>query len=616
MNETRQQLLEAYAALPEAYQPAWGFAETAEQAQRGSDDRFALVRQHIAALPGAGTLRVLDIGCAQGYFSLGLCAELRKLGRRVEVIGVDSLESNVRFCGRLAEYHGIEARFIHDRFDEGFFTRHPLERFDAILAMNVLHHIRQLQGGGTAEDAAVAAIRAHSRVLLCEVAQADEALDWISDWHASDHGLLRSFAFRRKLGEFETHLTDVRRPLYACSDELACVDGRWFAFERVLERAHPGVAEHFTGQRRFFIGADTLVKAYRAHGDFGEFNRTELTAEAEALEALAGEPQRYPALLAQADDGDMVWLARGLLPGRLLSESIDAGDELDPMASTRALLVELAHLEQRGFHHADLRAWNVLRDGNGLRLIDFGSMTRTPHPLHRVALAAVIRELADRDCTHLQPWYEAVHPLENIPADLVSLLRYLYGATQAGFGYAKALHSLDHDEAASPDAPLVVASEVLQACAETRREEFVRAQQYAREQRDALARQTESANAEHRAASAALMEATAHAESLHAELEKITRDALAEHAAAQAALADAARHAGALDAELEKITRDALAERTAAQAALSDATNNGAAIERRLRASELALTRMQARFRAFKAFWPREKLRGDGNEGS
>lgn len=602
MNETRQQLLEAYAALPEAYQPAWGFAETAEQAQRGSDDRFALVRQHIAALPGAGTLRVLDIGCAQGYFSLGLCAELRKLGRRVEVIGVDSLESNVRFCGRLAEYHGIEARFIHDRFDEGFFTRHPLERFDAILALNVLHHIRQLQGGGTAEDAAVAAIRAHSRVLLCEVAQADEALDWISDWHVSDHGLLRAYAFRRKLGEFETHLTDVRRPLYACSDELACVDGRWFAFERVLERAHPGVAEHFTGQRRFFIGADTLVKAYRAHGDFGEFNRTELAAEAEALEALAGEPQRYPALLAQADDGDMVWLARGLLPGRLLSESIDAGDELDPVASTRALLVELVHLEQRGFHHADLRAWNVLRDSNGLRLIDFGSMTRTPHPLHRVALAAVIRELADRDCAHPQPWYEAVHPLMNIPADLVPLLRYLYGATQAGFGYAKALHSLDHDEAASLDAPLVVASEVLQACAENQCKAFMRLSEHADQLQIVRARQA--------------AEATAHAESLSAELEKITRDALAEHAAAQAALADAARHAAALDAELEKITRDALVERTAAQAALADAASYNLTLEQRLKESELTLARMQARFRAFKAFWPREKLRGDGNEGS
>ena len=595
MGETREQLLESYAALPEAYQPAWGFVETAEQARRGSADRFALVLRNIAALPGDGILRVLDIGCAQGYFSLGLYAELKKLGRAVEVIGVDSLESNVRFCGRLAEYHGIEARFIHDRFDEGFFTRHQLARFDAILALNVLHHIRQLQGGGAAEQAAVAAMRAHSRVLLCEVAQADESLDWISDWHASDHGLLRAYGFRRKLGEFETHLTEIRRPLYACSDELACVDGRWFGFARILDRAHSGVSEHFAGQRRFFIGADTLVKAYRADGDFGEFNRTELAAEAEALEALAGEPQRYPALLAQTDDGDTIWLVRGLLPGRLLSESIEAGDELDPVASTRALLVELAHLEQRGFHHADLRAWNVLRDGNWLRLIDFGSMTRTPHPLHRVALAAVIRELAGRDCAHPQPWYEAVHPLENAPANLVPLLRYLYGAPQAGFSHAEALHLLDRGGSDPNDAPLVVAPEVLQACAENQCEAFAR-----------LSRHAEKLQAE----------ATAYTESLHAELEKVTSDAAAEHAGAQAALADAARHAESLHAELEKVTRDALAERAAAKAALADAANYNVTLEQRLKESELVLARMQARFRALKAFWPREQLHGDGNEGS
>lgn len=605
MTATREQLLEAYAALPEAYQPAWGIVETAEQARRGSADRFALVSRYIAALPGDGALRVLDIGCAQGYFSLGLCAELKKLGRTVEMIGADSLESNVRFCERLAGYHGIEARFIHGRFDEDFFAQHQLARFDAILALNVLHHIRQLQGGGAAEDAALATIRAHSRVLFCEIAQAEESLEWVDDWHESDHGLLRGYAFRRRLGEFKTHLTKIPRPLYACSDELACVDGRWFGFARMLDRAHPGVSEHFAGQRRFFIGSDTIVKAYRTDGDFGEFNRTELTTEAEVLKALADEPRRYPALLAQADDGDTAWLARGLLPGRLLSESIEAGDNLDPVALARALLVELARLEQRGLHHADLRAWNVLCHGDELRLIDFGSMVRKPHPLHRVALAAVIRELADRDCSHPQPWYEAVHPLENIPGNLVPLLRYLYGAPQAGFSHAEALQLLDRGGVDPYNAPLVVASDVLQACAEAQCKAFARVSEHAGNLQVALAG------------------AAGHAESLDAELKRVTRDAITEHATAQAALADAAAHAQSLDAELKKVTRDAVAERAAAQAALADAADYNSTLqsqrrelEQRLKENEQALARMQARFRAFKAFWPREQSQGDGNEGS
>ncbi|MER3547039.1 MAG: hypothetical protein C4338_05325, partial [Rhodanobacteraceae bacterium] len=411
MTPTREQLLQAYAALPEGYQPAWGLDETRNAARRGSADRFALVCEHVAAMPGTKPLRVLDIGCAQGYFALGLAAQLHERG--VEVVGVDSLQDNVRFCERLAEYHGLKARFIHDRFDAGFFERHALGEFDAVLALNVLHHIRELDGTDAAENA-LAAIRAHSRVLFCELAQASEALEWVGAWHDSDHALLGGYAFRRKLGEFATHLTQVRRPLYACSNSLACVQVRWFAFDRVQDRAHPGVPDRFAGQRRFFIGKKNIVKAYRGDGDFGKFNRAELKTEAEVLQALAGEPQRYPPLLAQADDGDTLWLARGMLPGTLVSELVESGADFDRADVIRALLEELAHLEKRGWHHADIRAWNMLWHGKTLRLIDFGSMTRTPHPLHRVALAAVLRELAQGRLSHRQPYYAAVHPVDDL----------------------------------------------------------------------------------------------------------------------------------------------------------------------------------------------------------
>ena len=253
MPRSREQLLQAHADLPEAYQPAWGLPESAGRARRQCEDRFAVVMDAVAAFPSDQPLRLLDVGCAQGYFSLGLQSELRNRGRAVEVVGVDSLEDNVRFCGDLAEHHGLDARFIHDRFDGGFFERHSMADFDIVLALNVLHHIRELDGAAVA-DSTLAAIRARSSVLFCEIAQPEEALEWVADWHSSDDDLLRDYAFRRRLGTFETHLTQIPQPLYACSDRLAYVGDRWFAFDRVLDRAHPGVPDRFAGQRRFFGG--------------------------------------------------------------------------------------------------------------------------------------------------------------------------------------------------------------------------------------------------------------------------------------------------------------------------------------------------------------------------
>jgi O-antigen chain-terminating methyltransferase len=599
MSRSREQLLQAHGDLPEAYQPAWGLAESTSKARRQCEDRFAVVLEAVAAFPADRPLRILDVGCAQGYFSLGLQSGLRGRGRAVEVIGVDSLEDNVRFCRDLAEHHGLDARFIHDRFDGDFFQRHSMDDFDVVLALNVLHHIRELDGAEAA-DGALAAIRAHATVLFCEVAQPEEALEWVADWHASDDALLSGYAFRRRLGTFETHLTEVRRPLYACSNRLAYVGGRWFVFDRVLDRAHPGVPDRFAGQRRFFIGADSIVKACRATGNFGAFNRAELEAEARVLQALGDEPSRFPPLLAQADDGGELWLARGVLPGVLVSELIEKGAHFDRDAMVRALLDELAHLQQRGYHHADLRAWNMLWDGGALRLIDFGSMTQQQSPLHRAALAAVLAEIARGELSRAEPWYVAVHPLAGYPRNWHGLIRYLVGCPHSRFSFAEARTRLDAADEYPQSRPddLPVCAELLAACVETQVEAFAGSQAHIE-------------NLE-----ASLSTASRHAESLERDLRRVTSEAMGEREAALKSLADASRYASSLEAQIERETAAARAEREAAQAALADAAAYANSLEQErellkkerecLKDQARQLERMRRRFRLLKPFWPRD----------
>jgi len=569
-------LLSAYAALPEPYQPAWGLDASRSMARRDCDYRLAVILPPLEALPCEGTLRILDLGCAQGYFTLAIAHALARRGRRFEVVGVDYLEDNVRFCEALAAHHGVPAKFVHAPVDASFVDAAESEGRDVTLALNVLHHVQRQQGKASE---VMEAIRAHSRVAFCELAQREEGLEWVGEWHAADDQLLGAYAFRRRLARFPTHLGEVRRPLYVCSDTLAWVGERWFEFDRTVERSHAGVPDAFAGQRRFLSGRAEVVKAYRGEGPYGAFNRAELDAEASALAILADEPDRYPAVLARSDDGDTVWLARNLLPGQLLSKSIETGDRIDRAVLVRGLLDELAHLESRGFHHSDLRCWNVLVNANRVRLIDFGALTGEPSPLHRIALAAVLLEIAEAKLRHDQPFYATLHPLSAYPAAWRGLVRYLLETPQRTFRFARALETLGaaahHDGSGQSGTRLAPAADVMAAAAQEQVDGFRRLQEHlmeAERRLAAAAMESVAAAAERAALESARQTAEAHAISLGESLAESQQYA----ESLRQALDESRAFTDSLQARIVREAADASAEREslrnaqAAAAAYSD----------------------------------------------
>lgn len=574
-------LLAAHAALPEAYQPAWGLKASRSLARRACDDRLAVILPLLGSLPADGPVRILDVGCAQGYFTLAIAHALAGLGRECEVVGVDHLAANVDFCRALAAHHGIAARFFNERFDAAFFTRHDDECWDVVLALNVLHHMQRPDDDVAA---VVAAARQHARVMVCELAQRAEALAWVGQWPAADAQLLGAFAFRRRVASFPTHLTDVPRPLYVCSDALAWIGERWFAFDHTADRSHAGVPDAFAGQRRFLFGAASVVKAYCGEGDHGAFNRAELNAEASALAILSDEPDRYPAVLGSADDGDTVWLARGLLRGRLLSACIDAGGHVDRTAVARGLLGELAHLESRGFHHGDLRCWNVLVDKDCVRLIDFGALVRKSSPLHRVALAAVLLEIAEGNLSYAQPFYASLHPLSAYPAAWAGLVRYLLETPQRTFRFASALQALDTGALRRGQARGVVqlapCVDVLVAVAHEQVDGFRRLQEHLADlERRVVVASKESTDAatERAALESARSAAEAHAISL------------------AKSLSESRRYADSLDARLTRETADAEAQRQALKSSADEARSHAASLARALDESRAFASSLQSR---------------------
>jgi tRNA A-37 threonylcarbamoyl transferase component Bud32 len=550
-------LLAMHASLPEPRQPAWGLGAARDAAKRAFDERIEVILPLLETLPREGVLRILDVECAQGYFTLAIAHALAARGCAVEVSGSDRHEENIKFCEALAAHHGVSARFVCTPFEAEFVGRQEHARWDAVLVLGGPIVATDAKEAGI--HAAVSLLRANSRIAVCEMPR---------DHRPSGNRLLANHAFSRRLPSSAPLPGSPSLNLYACSDHLAWVGARWFAFDRVIDRSHAGIPDSFSGQRRFFLGADAVVKAFRGDGRHGAFNRTELAAEAAALQALKGERGRYPAVLAQADDGDVVWLARESLPGELLSERMVSGG-IDRDAVACGLLGELVQLESRGLHHADLRCWNVLLDGDEVRLIDFGALVRTPSALQRLALCAVLLEIASGQAGHEQPFYASVPAIEAYPSAWQPLLRYLLGAPQSGFRYEEALRILEssfgrgrnrHSAAATR---LELDDELLASATREHCDAFRRLREHDEQMERALA-------AAELAHAAELAEVSGLRSRVH-EMERARRVAEQEHvkytSSLKGELEKSQTYATSLETRLDRVAADARTEREAVEAA-------------------------------------------------
>jgi len=83
---------------------------------------------------GWKSLRVADLGCLEGGFSLALAQ------RGAEVVGIEARAKNLEKCLLLREHFGLEnLSFVKD--DVKNFTRETYGEFDVILALGILYHL-------------------------------------------------------------------------------------------------------------------------------------------------------------------------------------------------------------------------------------------------------------------------------------------------------------------------------------------------------------------------------------------------------------------------------------------------------------------------------------------
>ena len=366
-------IAELVSALPEIYQPIYTHPELSQAASRRCDDRLeAILRAHDALRSLLGRpLKVLDLGCAQGFFSFHLAE------RDATVHGVDFLDKNVAVCVALAAEHPrLAVSFENNRIEDVIGHLLP-DQYDLVLGLSVFHHVAHEKGAGEV-CALLGRLAENSGVLLVELALRNEPLYWGESQPQEPDSLLDSVAFVHQLGRHETHLSIVPRPLYAASGRYWLLNDRAGRFDSWTENPHALAQGTHHGSRRYFFGQDSLVKQYRFDHWRGAHNQAELARERHFLtHPLAGFDT--PACLAFAADATQGWIAIERWPGRLLLDVLRDGGSIDPRRIVVEVLAQLAVLERAGLYHNDVRAWNVLLAADGsARLIDYGSISETP----------------------------------------------------------------------------------------------------------------------------------------------------------------------------------------------------------------------------------------------
>ncbi|WP_127168828.1 methyltransferase domain-containing protein [Xanthomonas sp. BRIP62415] len=428
------------AALPEKYQPIFGHPELSEDSSRSCEDRLELILDVAGRLQTAleRPARILDLGCAQGFFSLNLAA------RGFIVHGVDFLDRNVAVCQALAREQGSAAATFECGRIEEIVGRLEHGRYDLVLGLSVFHHLIHEHGLEPVVDL-VGRINSCIPIGIYELAVREEPLYWAPSQPADPAELLQRYALLRVLAHQVTHLSGITRPLYYASSHYWLLGEDFRQFDTWRSESHANAMNSHAGTRRYYFAEGVLLKKMSlVNPARRNINLTEYENEVSFLR-MPPPGVTAPSLMAHLQDSQDVWILRQQLAGRLLSELIEekAPYAYEEVADT--IIAQLVALEAAGLYHNDIRCWNLLLDDAGrIAFIDYGAVSTEaadcvwPNDL-LLSLLITLREIVHGQVSAPLPVRRPLLDISMLPARYRDAFHHVLALPQENWTY-RALH--------------------------------------------------------------------------------------------------------------------------------------------------------------------------------
>lgn len=375
----KEKLMALIANLPERYQPIFNHPPALHDAVRECSHRLQIIESiynQLSAQLGR-PLRVLDLGCAQGFFSLSLAT------KGATVLGVDFLAQNILVCHELAqEYPELSITFKQENIVETIKNLNKNE-FDLVLGLSVFHHLVHQHSIAKAQKWIQKVVESTSAGLF-ELAIQEEPLYWAAAQPNNPRDLFKYCHFSHLITYFSTHLSEVKRPLFVVSNNYIFLDDFCEPFSKWQNKPYKRTGSAHENSRHYYFGSNYLCKIIYSHAACNELsyqtekrNQRELQQE---INFLSSPPPDFitPTLLNLGTNKQEKWLIRSLFEGELLSDLLNANQVIDKDFIIESVLQQLVLLEQEGLYHDDLRTWNILVNKAGYaHLIDYGSISNS-----------------------------------------------------------------------------------------------------------------------------------------------------------------------------------------------------------------------------------------------
>ncbi|NEG61754.1 methyltransferase domain-containing protein [Pantoea agglomerans] len=372
MNNTLHDLV---TALPEVYQTIFGHPEWDDNVSRNCNERLDVIYEVYTTLSKklGRPLKVLDLGCAQGFFSLSLAS------RGATVKGIDFLDKNINVCRALAkENTSFDVEFDTGRIEDIIEKIEP-RKYDLVIGLSVFHHIVHEHGIDKVR-LWLSKLADSVHAMILELALKNEPLYWGPSLPEQPEELIENCKFYRIIAEYQTHLSSVIRPMYVVSNDYLILNNYCEEFTYSSSVPYKTDVEVHENSRRYYFNADHVCKYYNfSKANLSSFeqerSRKELLQE---IDFLSSPPSGFsaPQLVDSGTGKNDGWVVMERISGDLLSDALEKNKKIDLDHIIRSLLEQLVILEENGYYHDDIRSWNILIDRkNSVNLIDFGSIS-------------------------------------------------------------------------------------------------------------------------------------------------------------------------------------------------------------------------------------------------
>lgn len=289
---TLNELAQAVKLLPEVYQPIYNHSELSLTVSRTCDNRLVYIKKVYEALckKKGSPLRVLDLGCAQGYISLSIASW------GANVTGVDFLDKNIDVCNILSkENQKFSTRFVCGKI-ETVIQQIKKDEYDLVLGLSVFHHLCYAYGSSKICEL-IKSLSDKVSVGIFELALKQEPLYWAKSLPEDYRELLQGFSCIKLLAKMPTHLSDIVRPLcYASNKYVFSPEQTLIKIEKTLSAPHNLTGDTHLGTRRYYIGEGFFIKCFCVksvkHSIRDEYNRSEIDNEIAFLDEM-GEKKTF-----------------------------------------------------------------------------------------------------------------------------------------------------------------------------------------------------------------------------------------------------------------------------------------------------------------------------------